>query len=159
MIDKIIMGGMSFHGYHGVFGAEKELGQKFLVDVEAFLDLRAAGCRSSFIHSFIHSYFHVINSHSLSLRSLVCSLTTGQSDDLKQTLNYVMIYNDIKHIIEGKKYNLLERVADQIARTILQNYKMKKVMVRVKKPQVAVPGVVNYLGVEIERTPRDYHIE
>lgn len=41
--DKILMGGMSFHGYHGVFGAEKELGQKFLVDVEATVDLRPPG--------------------------------------------------------------------------------------------------------------------
>jgi hypothetical protein len=41
--DKILMKGMVFHGYHGVFGAEKELGQKFVVDVEVRTDLSVSG--------------------------------------------------------------------------------------------------------------------
>ncbi|HBL37468.1 MAG TPA: dihydroneopterin aldolase, partial [Firmicutes bacterium] len=31
---------MIFYGYHGVFAAEKELGQRLEVDVELQLDLR-----------------------------------------------------------------------------------------------------------------------
>ena len=42
-MDKIIMCGMSFYGYHGVLPQERELGQIFEVDVELYLDLRAAG--------------------------------------------------------------------------------------------------------------------
>ncbi|MCG8401137.1 MAG: dihydroneopterin aldolase [Firmicutes bacterium] len=42
-MDKIIMCGMSFYGYHGVLSQERELGQIFEVDVELYLDLRAAG--------------------------------------------------------------------------------------------------------------------
>jgi len=42
-LDKIIMCGMSFYGYHGVLPQERELGQVFEVDVELFLDLRSAG--------------------------------------------------------------------------------------------------------------------
>lgn len=34
---------MIFYGYHGVFAAEKELGQRLEVDVELQLDLRSAG--------------------------------------------------------------------------------------------------------------------
>lgn len=34
---KIIINGMSFFGYHGVFRPEKELGQKFIVDLEMIL--------------------------------------------------------------------------------------------------------------------------
>lgn len=34
---------MSFYGYHGVFGAEAELGQRFYVDLELSLDLSKAG--------------------------------------------------------------------------------------------------------------------
>jgi dihydroneopterin aldolase len=34
---------MAFYGYHGLYPEENVLGQKFLVDVELFLDLRSAG--------------------------------------------------------------------------------------------------------------------
>jgi dihydroneopterin aldolase len=42
-MDKIYFRGMSFYGYHGVFQAEEELGQRFLVDLELSLDLSKAG--------------------------------------------------------------------------------------------------------------------
>eukprot|EP00268_Persea_americana_P033091 TRINITY_DN327_c1_g1_i1.p1 TRINITY_DN327_c1_g1~~TRINITY_DN327_c1_g1_i1.p1 ORF type:complete len:147 (-),score=31.68 TRINITY_DN327_c1_g1_i1:230-670(-) len=41
--DKLILRGLKFHGFHGVKEEEKKLGQKFLVDVDAWLDLRKAG--------------------------------------------------------------------------------------------------------------------
>ncbi|MGE5572365.1 MAG: dihydroneopterin aldolase [Bacillota bacterium] len=39
--DRIILRNMVFYGYHGVFPAEKELGQRFEVDVEMACDLSA----------------------------------------------------------------------------------------------------------------------
>lgn len=41
--DRIILEGMVFFGYHGTQPAERELGQRFEVDVELWLDLAAAG--------------------------------------------------------------------------------------------------------------------
>ncbi|XP_051152343.1 dihydroneopterin aldolase 1-like isoform X2 [Andrographis paniculata] len=41
--DKLVLRGMMFHGYHGVKPEERKLGQKFLVDVDAWMDLQAAG--------------------------------------------------------------------------------------------------------------------
>lgn len=41
--DKLILRGLKFHGFHGVKSEEKKLGQKFLVDVDAWMDLRNAG--------------------------------------------------------------------------------------------------------------------
>ncbi|KAK1290598.1 Dihydroneopterin aldolase [Acorus calamus] len=41
--DKLILRGLLFHGFHGVKPEEKKLGQKFFVDVDAWLDLSAAG--------------------------------------------------------------------------------------------------------------------
>lgn len=40
--DKIILAGMQFYGFHGVNPEERRLGQPFVVDLEAELDLRAA---------------------------------------------------------------------------------------------------------------------
>ncbi|KAI4377541.1 hypothetical protein MLD38_015147 [Melastoma candidum] len=41
--DKLVLRGLMFHGYHGVKEEEKKLGQKFLIDVDAWMDLRRAG--------------------------------------------------------------------------------------------------------------------
>ncbi|KAJ1269607.1 hypothetical protein BS78_07G224200 [Paspalum vaginatum] len=41
--DKLILRGLQFHGFHGVMQEEKSLGQKFVVDLDAWMDLAAAG--------------------------------------------------------------------------------------------------------------------
>ena len=41
--DKILLEGMIFHGYHGTLNAERELGQRFVVDLALYLDLGPAG--------------------------------------------------------------------------------------------------------------------
>ncbi|QAY67414.1 dihydroneopterin aldolase [Paenibacillus protaetiae] len=41
-MDKMVMQGMSFYGYHGVFPEENKLGQRFGVDLEMVLDLGKA---------------------------------------------------------------------------------------------------------------------
>lgn len=42
-MDKLFIEGMSFFARHGVLPAEREVGQRFLVDVTLFLDLSPAG--------------------------------------------------------------------------------------------------------------------
>jgi dihydroneopterin aldolase len=42
-MDKIILEGMEFYGYHGITPEERSLGQRFILDVELFLDLQPAG--------------------------------------------------------------------------------------------------------------------
>jgi 7,8-dihydroneopterin aldolase/epimerase/oxygenase len=43
MADRIVLTGMRFYGYHGVFPEETRLGQPFVVDMELYADLREAG--------------------------------------------------------------------------------------------------------------------
>lgn len=42
-MDKIYIKNLQVYGYHGVFSAEKDIGQRFLISAEIFLDLREAG--------------------------------------------------------------------------------------------------------------------
>ncbi|MEB3103286.1 dihydroneopterin aldolase [Ferviditalea candida] len=42
-MDKITLQGMRFFGYHGVFPEENKLGQRFVVDLTLFADLKRAG--------------------------------------------------------------------------------------------------------------------
>ncbi|MGI8865203.1 MAG: dihydroneopterin aldolase, partial [Rubrobacteraceae bacterium] len=41
--DRILLEGMTFFGYHGALPAERELGQRFVLDIEMRLDLKPAG--------------------------------------------------------------------------------------------------------------------
>ena len=42
MPDRILLQGIQFYGYHGVYDEERRLGQRFLVDVELRLDVSGA---------------------------------------------------------------------------------------------------------------------
>ncbi|XP_014493733.1 dihydroneopterin aldolase 1-like [Vigna radiata var. radiata] len=41
--DKLVLRGLSFHGFQGAKPEERKLGQKFVVDIDAWMDLAAAG--------------------------------------------------------------------------------------------------------------------
>lgn len=43
MADRLRINNMIFYGYHGVFAAERELGQRYEVDLELWMDLREIG--------------------------------------------------------------------------------------------------------------------
>ena len=47
-MDKILLHGLVFYGRHGCHKAERELGQKFVVDIEASSDLSLA-CRTDVV--------------------------------------------------------------------------------------------------------------
>ena len=42
-MDKLLLEGLEFYGFHGVLPEEKKLGQKFVVSLELRLDLSTAG--------------------------------------------------------------------------------------------------------------------
>ena len=42
MADRIVLQGLEFHGYHGVFEEEAKMGARFVVDVELSVDLPQA---------------------------------------------------------------------------------------------------------------------
>ena len=116
--DKIRLEGMVFYGFHGVRPAERELGQRFVVDLEVERDLRAA----------------------------------GESDDLRDTLSYSELYALVKQVLEGPPRNLLESLAETIARRVLQEHGVDSVRVKVKKPEVPIAGsVLAHASVEITR--------
>ncbi len=116
-MDRILLNGLVFFGRHGCHQAERELGQKFLVDIELECDLSAA-----------------------------CA-----SDDMADTVDYVALYNEAREVIEGESATLLESLAGRIADFALQDERVVSAWVRIRKPHVAMPGALDYLGIEITR--------
>ena len=76
----------------------------------------------------------------------------AHTDDLQQTVNYERVYDSIKQLVLGKKYFLIEALAETIADGLLKGFKkVEKVVVRVRKPSAPVRGVIDHVEVEIAR--------
>ena len=71
----------------------------------------------------------------------------AKKDDLKFTINYSDVFNLMKKIAGKKEYNLIETLANDIAERILDEFKVGKVTVKVKK---MLPNM-KYAAVELTR--------
>ncbi len=82
---------------------------------------------------------------------LYCELQRPkESDHLKETVNYRSVYNVVKGIVLEKQYYLLEALANSIGQGILKEFpKVQKAVVKVRKPQAPVKGVVDYVELEV----------
>ena len=56
--DKIILSGMVFYGFHGASKEEKDLGQRFNVDLEVTRDLQSAGIHDDLDISVNYSHLY-----------------------------------------------------------------------------------------------------
>ena len=76
----------------------------------------------------------------------------GKSDRLEDTVSYTHLYRSVQKVIEGESRNLLEAAAETVARRILEEFPVKAVQVRVKKPRPPIKGsLVENAVVEIYR--------
>ena len=112
------------------------------------------------LHNAVFYAYHGVLSDEQSLGGkfevdvdLHADLTRGAlTDRLKQTVDYERVYDFIKTLVLGKKYNLIEALAETIADGLLKEFKsLRKVVVRVRKPSAPVKGVIDYVEVEIAR--------
>lgn len=58
-MDRIILKGLQFYGYHGVTESERQVGQKYEIDAELTCDLSLAGVADELAHTI--DYGQVVN--------------------------------------------------------------------------------------------------
>lgn len=88
---------------------------------------------------------------------LECDLSAAcASDDLQDSVDYVSIYNAAREIIEGEPAQLLESLAGRIADCALQDERIVSAWVRIRKPHIALPGALDYIGIEITRGREEF---
>ncbi|MHB1420001.1 MAG: dihydroneopterin aldolase, partial [Bacillota bacterium] len=121
IMDKILLRGMEFYGYHGVLEEERRLGQWFTVDLELVCDLRLA----------------------------------GTTDDLRDTVDYADVYEQVQEIVTGTPFQLVETLAEIIAARVMKNTLVKGVVVRVEKKQAPIKGHFQSVGVQVTRGERE----
>ena len=116
--DRLSVVGISAHGFHGVFPAERREGQIFVVDLTLALDTRSA----------------------------------AHSDDLQDTVDYGTLGHKVKQIIEGDPVDLIETLADRIAREALQHPEVQWVDVTVHKPDAPIEATFTDVALTIRRS-------
>ena len=76
----------------------------------------------------------------------------GQSDSIEDSINYADVYERTKAIVEGPSQRLIERVGTLIADDLWNTYQgIVGLSVTVRKPEAPIPGVLDYVEVEITR--------
>ena len=79
-----------------------------------------------------------------------------KSDDLHDTIDYQAVYDTVEECLQKTKFYLLEALAGHIARTMLTNFHVDSLVVKVRKPHAPVRGVLDTVEVEIMRARSDY---
>lgn len=74
----------------------------------------------------------------------------GLPDDLEEAVSYAKVFEFIHEEVVDKRHQLIEVVADRVARRILREEpKLEKVIVRVHKPFAPLPGVFRDVFAEL----------
>lgn len=75
----------------------------------------------------------------------------GISDNLKDTVSYADVFEQVRQIVENESYDLLEALAENIAAAILMRHPLIGVEVTVYKPDAPVKGIFDNFAVNIQR--------
>ncbi|MEJ7220662.1 dihydroneopterin aldolase [Staphylococcus gallinarum] len=79
----------------------------------------------------------------------------GESDQVTDTVHYGEVFEDVKAIMKGEPVNLLEHLAERIAKRINSHYnRVMETKVRITKENPPIPGHYDGVGIEIVRENR-----
>lgn len=75
----------------------------------------------------------------------------GIPDELDAAVNYAAVYAAVQEEVTGQRYDLIEVLADRIARRVLRDQpKLTRVTVRVHKPFAPLPGIFRDVRAELD---------
>ena len=73
------------------------------------------------------------------------------TDDLAHALDYTQVLEQVEEIAHSREYNLVETLAYQVARAVLQAFPAFRVHVKIRKQPAALSGRIDYVEVEVEQ--------
>ena len=115
MTEIIELIGIDEYGRHGVYPAEKQNKQKFVVDVELTLN------------------------------------RTSLADEISTTIDYAQLTSEIRNLIAGTQFELIETLAGSIAQLCLSNQKVALAKVKVNKPEAAKAMGIDNVAVVVSK--------
>ena len=76
----------------------------------------------------------------------------GQSDRIEDTLDYRSTIAAVKEIISTAKFDLVEKLAEQIITTVLGFDRVQQVELKLHKPAAPIPDFGGKITIELTRT-------
>ena len=76
----------------------------------------------------------------------------GKSDALESTVDYGPIAGSVVGLIQEESHMLLERLAERVSETVLDDDRVKSVVVSVRKLQPSMPVDIDTVGVRVVRS-------
>jgi dihydroneopterin aldolase len=76
----------------------------------------------------------------------------GASDDLADTVDYGKLAEITHDLVQGESHDLIESVANQIARAVLAEFPVERVTVTVHKPEAPIPLTFEDVAVTVDRS-------
>jgi dihydroneopterin aldolase len=77
-----------------------------------------------------------------------------RSDKLGDTVDYTEVVACVRAVSAGRRFNLIEALAAELADALLERFPASRVRVRVRKPQVRLGERVEWTAATIERSRR-----
>ena len=80
--------------------------------------------------------------------------TPLQNDQLEGTVDYGVVYGVIEKVVLGRRRYLIEALAADIAVAVCERFsQIKRVEIAVRKPNAPLPGVLDYVEVNVDYVP------
>ncbi len=86
----------------------------------------------------------------LDVRLTIPSCAGCRSDDVDDTIDYTEVIDTIAGVVTEECFDLLERLADAVARAVLERFAVERVWVRVAKPRPPIPCSLRSVAVALE---------
>jgi dihydroneopterin aldolase len=90
----------------------------------------------------------------LDIRMIPLDDAACETDELGDAVDYGAVARRAHEVATGGPYRLLERLADEVAATIIAEFRVDEVTVRVSKPSAPVPLVIDAVGVTVTHRRR-----
>lgn len=84
-----------------------------------------------------------------------CGIAHPSADDIAQTIDYAVLARRVHDLVAEHPVDLLETVADRVARACLADERVSWAEVAIHKPQAPMPVSVGDVAVRVRRSRRD----
>lgn len=84
---------------------------------------------------------------------LACDVARAAAGDtLRDAIDYAAVANRLAEIGRKERFQLIETLAERLARSVLDEFGARSVRLRLKKPHPPIEWIHDYAAVEITRT-------